>query len=229
MDVVCGQWNRSYGILLPLFATMPRGVRSPGTIDWAKSESRQILLDDLEAGVISLDESDTAHELFYGMYQHTPEFIAEEVGFEQFKKRLKSHCKQVKCAKEAPVWQYAALQHDRNIFEKKTHNQRGKKIFYWSDAWPLLIQDVAAKRHITMKPKELKTTRREYDNFSLKIFNWKVRQVVRGERLINWKNDKREADIEEQKARCRALNLSEKTPQEQLKEQLAGLTLQQDE
>ena len=211
-----------------ILVTMPRGVRNTETIDWTKSESRQIVLDDLELGVISLDESDTAEELFYGMYQHTPEFIVEKVRFEQFKKRLKDHREQVKRAKGAPDWEFAALQHDRNIFEKKTHNHRGEKIFYWSDAWPLLIKDVAAKRHIAMKPQELKATRREYDNFTLKIFDWKIRQVVRREKLINWKNDKREAEMEERKARRIALNLPEKNPQEQLEEQLAGLSMQQD-
>ena len=52
------------------------------TIDWKNSESKQIVIDDLEAGVVSMDESDTAEDLFYGMCQFTPEFIAEKVPFE---------------------------------------------------------------------------------------------------------------------------------------------------
>ena len=43
---------------------MPRGQRNPETIDWAKSLSKQLVLDNLENHVISLDESDTAEDLY---------------------------------------------------------------------------------------------------------------------------------------------------------------------
>lgn len=188
--------------------------RKPGTIDWAKSESKQIVIDDLEAGVISLDETDSAEDLFYGMYCHTPEFIAEQVGFHQFKQQLSDHRKQLKPKMEAPSWEAAALAHDRLLFPKKTHNHRGEKIFYWSDAFNLLKQDVAEKKHLQMTPTDLRLMRTEYQDFSLAIFDQRIRQAVRKERLINWKNDKREEATNERRERRRDLNLPTETPQE---------------
>lgn len=190
--------------------------RNPETIDWGKSESKQIVLDDLEARVISLDNTDSAEDLYYGMYCNTPEFITEKVGFKQFRDRLRDHRKQVKVKLEAPGWETAALAHDRLLFPKKTHNQRGEKIFYLSEAYPLLIQDVVAKKHLQMKPSQLKASRPEYGDFSLAIFDQRIRQAVRKERLINWMEDKRNAEIQERKERRRNLGLSEETPLEQL-------------
>jgi len=199
------------------FKTMPRGQRNPETIDWFNSESKQIVLDDLEAGVISLDETDSAEALFYGMYQYTPEFIAEKVQFKQFKERLAGHREQLKHKLEAPAWERAALEHDRLKRPKKTHNDRGEKIFYWSKAMQLLKKDIEAKKHHEMTPSQLKASRPEYRDFTLAKFDGRIRQAIRKERLINWKNDKRQEEIDARKERRRDLQLSEETPQEQWK------------
>ena len=194
---------------------MPPGVRNPGTIDWKNSESKQIVLDDLEANVISLDESDTAEDLFYGMYQVSPEFIAEKVQFKQFKQRLKDHRKQLKEMLSSPAIEKLALEHDRRICPQKTHNERGEKIFYWTEAMQLLKQDVDAGLHLLMTPRQLQATRfAEYGEFPPKLFDRRVRQAIRKKRLINWKNDKREEATKERKARCQKLNLEEETPQQ---------------
>ena len=195
---------------------MPK--RSPGTIDWLRSESKQIVLDDLEEGVISLDETDTAEALFYGMYQYTPEFIAEQVKFEQFKDRLAGHRKQLKHKIESPAWEMAALAHDRLKCPQKTHNEKGEKIFYWTEAMELLKQDIDDGKHLTMTPTQLQATRpNEYGEFPLKIFDRRIRQAIRKKRLINWKNDKREDYAKERKERRQKLNLDEETPQQQRK------------
>lgn len=116
---------------------------------------------------------------------------------------------------EAPSWEEAALQHDRLLHPKKTHNQRGEKIFYWSEAMDLLKQDVADKKHLTMTPSQLRLSRpNEYGQFSLHIFDRRIRQAIRKERLINWLNDKREKETKKRKERRRGLGLSDETPQE---------------
>ena len=189
--------------------------RNPGTIDWRNSESKQIVLDDLEVGVISLDESDSAEDLFYGMYQFTPEFIAERVTFGQFRDRLKDHRDQLKHKFESPSWEEAALEHDRLLHPKKMYNQRGEKIFYWSEAMALLKQDVAEKKHLAMTPSQLHQSRPEYGQFKLAIFDQRIQQAICKERLINWMNDKREEEIQIRKERRCKLGLSEETPQEQ--------------
>lgn len=195
--------------------TMPP-KRNPETIDWRNSESKRIVMDDLRAGLISLDESDTAEELFYGLYQFTAEFTSEQVGFEQFKARLKDHREALQKKTDASCWESIALAHDRSLFPKKTHNSRGEKIFYWSRAMALLKQDVAEKKHLTMTPTELRASRPvEYGEFTLPIFDGRIRQAVRRERLINWKSDQREEKTQGRKELRKELGLNPLTPHEQ--------------
>ena len=189
--------------------------RKPGTIDWTNSESKQIVLDDLEAGVISMDNTDTAEALYYGMYQYSPEFIAEKVLFEQFKVRLKDHRKQLQRKSNSTQLEMAALAHDRLLFPKKTHNEKGEKIFYWTEGMKLLKQDIDDGLHLKMTPSQLQKMRPvEYGEFSPKIFGRRIRQAIRKKRLINWKNDKREEAKKERIERRRELGLLDETPQE---------------
>lgn len=194
---------------------MPRGQRNPNTIDWTNSESKAIVLDDLESGSISIDNSDTAEDLYYGMYQFTPEFITEGVKFEQFKARLRDHRKQVKDRMERSSWEMAALAHDRLMQPKKTHNIRGEKVFYLTPAYRLLAMDVAANKHQIMTPSELKLSRPEYAEWNLKLFDQRIRQAIRRKRFVNYLNDKREDKESERKGRRRTLGLPEETPLEQ--------------
>ena len=174
---------------------MPR--RNPGTIDWSKSLSRQLVLGDLENGVISLDETDSAEELYYLHYIHTNEFQLEKVLFPQFKEHLKDHQVQVKKRQEAVQWEMAALAHDKALFPTRTHNDRGEKKFYLTEAYPLLAQDILEKKHEIMTPSELKASRDEYREFSLPIFDGHIWQAIRRQRMVNWRNDKREAKEQE--------------------------------
>lgn len=188
--------------------------RRPGTIDWVKSESKQIVLDDLEAGLVSLDDTDTAEDLYYGMYQYTPEFIAENVQFQQFKARLQDHRKQIRPQIEAPQFEMAALAHDRLLTPKRTHNSRGEKIFYLTQANSFLEQDIRDNKHRRMTPSELKATRQEYAEWPLRIFDGRIRQMIRRQRFINYLNDKREEEKLARQLRRMNLGLPAETPQE---------------
>jgi len=172
--------------------TMPR--RNPGTIDWTKSLSRQMVLDDLENGVVSVDETDSAEDLYYLFYVHTDEFKREKVLFRQFRDCLRDHREQVKKRQEASQWEMAAFAHDNAIFPTRTHNDRGEKKFYLTPAYRLLAKDVGNKLHQLMTPSQLKASRPEYEEFSNKVFDGRIRQAIRRERMVNWRNDKREAD-----------------------------------
>lgn len=44
-----------------------------------------------------------------------------------------------------------------------------------------------------MTPSELKASRPEYAEWPLKIFDGRIRQAIRRARMVNWRNDKREA------------------------------------
>lgn len=174
-------------------------------IDWAKSESKQIVLDDLENGAISLDDTDKAEDLFENMYKHTPEFILEKVPFRQFRDRLRDHRKALQTRDDRIAWETACYAHDRLVYPTTTHNSRGEKKFYLTPAAALLTQDIEDGKHLRMKPSELQASRPEYQEFSRVIFDGRIRQAIRKRRMVNYMNDKRLE--EEMERRMQRLNL----------------------
>jgi hypothetical protein len=68
-------------------------TRRQGWIEWRSSRARAILLIDLNAGLLSLDENELSAQQAWEKYRHRPEFRA--VPFVQFSARLKDHRKQV--------------------------------------------------------------------------------------------------------------------------------------
>ena len=171
---------------------MPRSKR-PDFIDWEHSESKQIVMDDLETGFLSLDEERHPAEDVWPFYAGTSEFIAEKVVFDQFELRLKDHRKQVRRKIEKPPWHMAALAHDRDICPVETHNHRGEIKFYLLNAYPLLAQDIKDEKHKQMSTLDLKMSRPEYNypGLTLQKFGRRVKQAIRKQRMINWMEDKR--------------------------------------
>lgn len=219
MGPVVAEW---FKVTVVSFETMSEKQKSEEqkskkTIDWTNSESKQIVWDDLEAGIISIDTTDKARDLYFGMYCHIPEFILEGVTYEQFRNRLNDHRKVFQNRAQTVSRECAALAHDRLLYPQRSHNDRGEKIFHLTEAFQLLKQDVANKLHKKMKPSKLKQTRAEYADFSLQVFDRKIRQAVRRERLINWLNDKREEAIMQRREHRKELGLPEETPMEKYK------------
>jgi hypothetical protein len=169
-------------------------------------------VDDLHSGAISMDNTDKAYDLYYGMYCHTPEFIAEKVPYEQFRDRLNYLRKTLAQKMDGIAWQVAALHHDRLITPKPTHNHRGEPVFYLTEAAALLMLDVEEGKHKTMTPSQLRESRTEYTQFDLAYFDRRLRQAIRKLRFINYLNDKREEKIQERKAHRRELLLPENPP-----------------
>ena len=192
----------------------------PKTIDWLNSESKQVVLDDLQSGLISLDTTDTAHDLYYGMYQFAPEFIAEGVQYNQFRARFNDHRKAIKKQQDRSEWETAALAHDRLIFPKKTHNARGERVFYMTDAARQLAQDVEDQLHVTLKPSGLRALRQDlYGEWPLKTFDQRIRQAVQRKKFVNYLSDKRLEKEMERKEKRKALKLPEETPKERYERQ----------
>jgi hypothetical protein len=69
--------------------TMPRSTRE-GWNNWKKSAAREVLLDDLQQGLLPADAAElSAEEAWEICYQHMAEFVP--VVFDQFKERLRDH------------------------------------------------------------------------------------------------------------------------------------------
>ena len=81
----------------------------------------------------------------WGFYSLLPEFVAEEVVFSQFKSRLRDHRKQVKARRYQSERERQALEHDRQLYPRQKHNDRGEPVFDLSEAKKFLREDVRAE------------------------------------------------------------------------------------
>ena len=172
---------------------MPR-PRRPGWIDWAKSLAKQIILDDLDCGVLPVDESElSAEEAWELVYSQMAEFIRPEtVVFSQFKERLRDHRKKHGEGVTRAALESEALDHDRRLFPRQTENNRGEPVFDLSAAKLLLRADIAEGKHHRMTPSQLQMTRVEYQPFSAVKFKHRIYQEVRRVKFINYLNERRE-------------------------------------
>jgi hypothetical protein len=169
-----------------------RKSTNPLNIDWFHSEAKKVILADLADGHLSLDENVVSAERAFLVYKACrPEAFAD-VGFNQFKLRLKDHRTQVKRLHEASQWEESAFQHDRLLVEPQgTHNHRGEPIFDRSPAQELLRQDVKDQQHENMSPMDLQHSRPEYLIFALNIFRHRIYQEVRLQKYWNHLEDER--------------------------------------
>jgi hypothetical protein len=169
-----------------------RKSTNPVNIDWIHSEAKKVILADLTDGHLSLDENVVSAENAFRVYKASrPEAFAD-VGFDQFKQRLKDHRKQVKKLHEASQFDEAAFQHDRLLVQPRgTHNHRNEPIFDRSPAKELLRQDVKDRQHDEMSPMDLWHSRPEYRVFALNIFRQRIYQEVRLQKYWNHLEDKR--------------------------------------
>ena len=158
---------------------MPRS-RNPEFIDWAKSRSKKILMDDLENDVLPLDESLVPASVAWEHYRLFPEFIQEGVVYEQFESSLDRHRKAVKKKKRHFADQLSALEHDTQFMYQDTHDRRGRRIFYGTQAHTFLKQDVKNGLHLSMGVEGLYYSRDEYcevdDDWDVAFFRRRVRQ-----------------------------------------------------
>jgi hypothetical protein len=71
-------------------ASMPRS-KNPDYIDWQKSQAKNVIISDLEDGVLSAYETAVSSEQAWDVYKNLPEF--KDVCFKQLKEGLKDHHK----------------------------------------------------------------------------------------------------------------------------------------
>jgi hypothetical protein len=175
-----------------------KSTNNPENIDWAKSLAKKIVMADLADGRLSLEENVVSAEKAFQVYKACRPAAFADVGFNQFKLRLKDHRRQVKKTVEASQWEEAAFQLDQLSLEHPgTHNDRGEPIFDRSPAKKLLRQDVKDGRHDEMSPKDLWCSRPQYMVFALDIFRQRIYQQVRLQKYLNYLDDKRKKKEEE--------------------------------
>jgi hypothetical protein len=146
-------------------AMMPPSKRS-GWIKWRDSMPKHIIMCDLQTGILPIDAVEMlAEEARVTCYQNMAEFICTGVVFDQFKKRLQDHRKQVGDQTAHATQEEEALLHDRGIFPLQTKNHCGDPVFAVYNPKMLLRGDVADGKYLTMKPALLQQSHREYQPF----------------------------------------------------------------
>ena len=149
-------------------SNMPAST-NPDCIDWRNSPCKVIIMNDLRSGLLPVDEEEVSAEEAWEHCSNLPDFVGLGVIFDQFKKRLADHRKQVGARVKRAMWDSAACEHDILKHPHPSHNHRGQRNFHLSPAEKLLREDVRAGHHLGLCPSELQLTRDECKAFSFPL------------------------------------------------------------
>jgi hypothetical protein len=163
---------------------MPRS-KNPDYIDWQKSQAKNVIISDLEDGVLSAYETAVSSEQAWDVYKNLPKF--KDICFKQFKERLKDHRKAHMKKLEESIQEEDAFQHDCLLHpHNETHDRRGKLIFDHSPAKDLLCNDIKNGAYPLLSPMELWNLHPEYKLFDLMTFRQRIFQEIKRNKFINW-------------------------------------------
>lgn len=152
---------------------------------WRNSKARLIVIFDLEEKNLAIDEKDmSAQDAWDQCYSLLPEFA--NVPFRQFEAHLKEHRTQLANRMENALSEERALDGDRLLHPRHTHNSRGEPVFDLSEAKQFLREDVANKLHTTMSSSELQQSRAEYRGFKRHKFKDRIHQEVRRQKFLHY-------------------------------------------
>lgn len=145
--------------------------------NWRDSRARELLFEGLAAGTIPL----TSHEMLprdvYSLHEEFKNFK-----YANFRTNLNNLRKNLLERKQTSKFDEKALQHDRQIVNRGSQNQRGYPFWPKSDASKLLESDLKGGQHLQSKPEILYMTRPEYQMFPISVFRDHVHQELRQQR-----------------------------------------------
>ena len=161
-----------------------------GWIDWANSEARNVIIEDLIQGILPMDNKVmTERSAWDLLYKNMAEFSG--TCFEQFKLRLRDHRIQVNKGLDRAKYKEKCMEYDRTLFPRKKIDDKGVLIFDLHPAKLLLREDVAEKRHKHMTPLQLWKSREEYQQFEQNYFWQRIYQTAQRQKFVNWLEQKR--------------------------------------
>lgn len=166
-----------------------RKKEEPG-INWRDSAAKDMLLADLAAETLPIDEDVCSAEEAWSYYKELIEF--KNVPFSQFEKQLKTHREKMSAKFVRSIEQWNAFQRLREQRPEPTTYDNGRRIFRHSAAYKLLRDDVYNKRHHSMTPSAFRLTRPEYQEWGLTEFSQRIFQMERQWKFINYLEKKRE-------------------------------------
>jgi hypothetical protein len=153
----------------------------PVTKKWRDSEAKKQLITDLKDGTVPLRAVDMPP---LDVYNSRP--VYQEHGYEQFRDRLNALRKQIREKRDNSLQDAAALEHDRAIHPKASHDHRGILRWEGSEAEQQLRQDVIDQKDRSLKPKELWASNDKYKQFPLPVFRGHIYQERRLQKFLKW-------------------------------------------
>jgi len=153
----------------PTGRTETNGNRKQKKIKWATSAAKYILLEDLEKGMLGIDEP-TAAEAWDNCYSKLPEFA--DVPFNQFRDRLKGYREKYGKLAHTSASDEAAFHHDRFLYARQDRNKYGKLVFDVHPAKEKLREDVKRGLHKLMDHHQLRNSMIGIWNPVLTIILW---------------------------------------------------------
>lgn len=161
-------------------------------VDWLRCAAREILLEDLREGRLSLYESETSTDEAWEHYQQLTDF--ELVPYIQFKRQLKAHRMQVSKLVELSLPQECALTQHRQLFPIRRTDRNGRPLFYLTDVARLLRQDIHKDLQAGLTPSQFRATRQEYIDcgLTMKEFKERIYQEIRYKKYLNHLEAERE-------------------------------------
>lgn len=159
-------------------------------VNWRTSGAREIILDDLYRGVLTIDEEILPAEQAWEIYSKVDGF--QLVPFAQFKRQLKAHRNQVLKMQKESLHQYESFRRDQATQQQFTTYEDGRPIFVASPAHALLREDVKELYQTKISVGQLQVSRPEFESWTRAEFKRRVYQEVRYWKFVAYMEEKRQ-------------------------------------
>jgi hypothetical protein len=155
--------------------------------------ARAVIMQDLRPGGPLYQRDNITAEEIFPWYKQLPAF--SDVVFDQFKPRLKDHPLAATKSTHLAIQEQQYFEHDRRLYPRQSHNERGELVFDMHPAKLLLREDMKSNLHITTykTPAQLQASRAEYKLFKANKFAEHIRQEIKLQKYFNYLTLKREA------------------------------------
>jgi hypothetical protein len=167
--------------------------KKPGWVDWRTNPGRAVVIQDLRPGGPLYQRDNITAEEIFPWYKQLPAFA--DVVFDQFQARLKDHRLAASKSTHLAIQEQQYLEHDRRLYPRQSHNERGELVFDMHPAKLLLREDIKRNVHLTTykTAAQLKASRAEYEPFKDNKFAERIRQEIKLQKYFNYLRLKREA------------------------------------
>jgi hypothetical protein len=153
-------------------------------IKWQKSRAKDILMADINEGIVPLDDKKDQTTDAKAIYLMHPEY--SDYDPDKFAGRLRAARVAIKSSNSRVIEDTAAFEIYKSIHECSVMSNHGYGEYQGSESQRLLRKDIEQGLHISMGKKELFALRPEYYNeFPLHVFRDKIYQEIRTAKYLH--------------------------------------------